>query len=188
LTQLDVPGAALRVAVDGPAAAAPVAFATALAPPLRLRGREADVIDARLFWHNASVRLEHGREDLESYRRWLDDGALRREVLDPLGPRGSGRYLPSLRDPETNRSTRASRVTATNGAVVIVAGELLLGRGLPFDVTIHLAVSASARRRRTPSNAAWALPAFDRYDAEVHPLTTADVVLRLDDPRHPAIG
>jgi hypothetical protein len=188
LTRLDVPGAALRVAVDGPEVAAPVALAEALVPPLRLSGRVPDVIDARLFWHNASVRLEHGREDVESYPRWLDDGALRREVLDPLGPGGSGRYLPSLRDPETNRSTRAARVTAGPGTVVIVAGELLLGRGLPFDVTIHLAVSASARRRRTARDAAWTLPAFERYDAEVGPVTAADVVLRLDDPRHPAIG
>jgi hypothetical protein len=71
---------------------------------------------------------------------------------------------------------------------VIVSGELLLGRDLPFDVTIHLAVGPAARTRRTPDEWAWTLPALDEYDCAVDPAGIADVVVRLDDPRHPAIS
>ena len=71
--------------------------------------------------------------------------------------------------------------------MLVVSGALLLGLGLPFDRVVHLAVSPAARARRTPAEQAWTLPAFDRYDAEVAPAELADVVIKLDDPRHPAV-
>jgi hypothetical protein len=180
-------GRALRVAVDGPQCAEPARLADALLGPLRTRGRAADVIAADSFWSDASLRLQFGREDVESFASWLDAAALRREVLDPLGRDGSGEYLPSLRDPVTNRATRAPARQAVAGAIVSVSGELLLGRGLPFDVTIHLAMSAAGRARRTERDQQWTLPAFDRYDTDVRPADVADIVIRMDDPRHPAI-
>jgi hypothetical protein len=188
LVAVDRPGGALRVALDGPRAAGPEELADALTEPLRTRGRPAIHVWAQTFWRDASLRLEHGRHDVESYRDWLDAAALRREVLVPLGPGGSGEYVPSLRDPATNRATRAPRSTAPDGSVLVVSGELLLGRGLPFDVTIHLAVGVAARARRTAPEWAWTLPAFEAYDRAVDPVETADIVVRLDDPRHPAIS
>jgi hypothetical protein len=181
------PGPALRVAIDGPYCAAPVPLADALVTPLRARGRDTATIAAVTFWRDASLRLESGREDADSFSGWLDAAALRREVLEPLGPGGSGRYLPSLRDPRTNRATRARARTVAEGAIVIVAGELLLGRDLPFELTIHLAMSAAGRERRTDPDRQWTLPALRRYDEDVRPADTADIVVRLDDPRHPAI-
>lgn len=189
LLSVTAPGPALRVAVDGPPVADPGGLAEALGEPLAAGGRAFDHVRAETFWRDASLRLEHGRHDVPSYREvWLDTGSLRREVLDPLGPGGTGEYLPSLRDPSTNRATRSPRRTAGPGTVVVVSGALLLGRGLPFDVTVHLAVGAGARARRTTEDEAWTLPAFDGYDRDVDPLATADVVVRLDDPRHPAIS
>jgi hypothetical protein len=41
--------------------------------------------------------------------------------------------------------------------------------------------------RRTPDADAWTLPALGRYVAERRPLDVADLVVRYDDPRHPAI-
>jgi hypothetical protein len=188
LVAVDSPGRALRVALDGPRAADPDELAGALTEPLRTRGRPSIHVRAQTFWRDASLRLEHGRQDVDSYEHWLDAAALRREVLTPLGPDGSGEYVPSLRDPATNRATRDPRRTAPYGSILIVSGELLLGQNLPFDVTIHLAVGAAARARRTAPEWAWTLPAFDAYDRAVDPVGTADVVVRLDDPRHPAIS
>jgi hypothetical protein len=188
LVAADIPGRALRVALDGPPAAGPDELAGALTEPLRARGRPAIHVSARTFWRDASLRLEHGRQDVESYSDWLDAAALRREVLAPLGRGGSGEFVPALRDPVTNRATRESRRTAPSRSVLIVSGELLLGRDLPFDVTIHLAVGAAARARHTAADWAWTLPAFDAYDRVVGPVETADIVVRLDDPRHPAIS
>ena len=33
----------------------------------------------------------------------------------------------------------------------------------------------------------WTLPAYARYGDEVDPASFADVVVRVDDPRHPAL-
>jgi hypothetical protein len=187
LDGVPVPGRALRVAIDGPRCADPASLAYALIAPLRSRGRAADTIAAESFWRDASLRLEYGRQDVDSFPDWLDAAALRREVLDPLGPDGSGNYLPSLRDPLTNRATRAPACHAEPGAIVLVSGELVLGRGLPFDLAIHLSMSPAGRARRSETEWRWTLPAFERYDTEVRPTELADVVIRVDDPRHPAI-
>jgi hypothetical protein len=180
-------GGTVRVAVDGAPAAAPDGLAEALLAELHVRGRPAAHIRAAGFWRDASLRLEYGHEDLESYLSWLDAGSLRREVLDAaVGEPAS--YLPSLRDPVTNRSTRADPAPVAPGTVLIVSGSLLLRHGLPFDRTIHLSLSPASRRRRTPDADAWTLPAYDHYDAETRPSETADVVIKVDDPRHPAIS
>ena len=178
----------LRVAVDGPRAAVPLALARSLLEPLRARGRAAEVVDAERFWRDASLRYEWGRTDLQAYaQQWLDADALRREVLRPLGPGGSSRFLPALRDPATNRSIRAEPVTVPPDAIVLIAGELLLGRALPFDYTVHLALDSGARQRSTPPDWQWTLPAHDTYDRTVQPSELADIVVRWNDPRHPAI-
>lgn len=174
-----------RVAVDGPPCAHPDALATSLVEPLRALGRPAAHVRASSFWRDASVRLEHGREDVIAFADWLDADALAREVLVPIVERGA--YLPSLRDPDTNRSTREPFYPAAPGTVLLVSGGLLLGRGLPFDRTVHLSMSPPARARRSAADQAWTLPAFDAYDQEVRPIESADAVVRLDDPKRPAI-
>jgi hypothetical protein len=186
LTARPVPGAALRVALDGPACAEPTAVAETLRTPLLVRGRPLTVVRAESFWRDASLRLEYGREDVESFAQWLDEGATRRELLEPLGPGGSGAYLPSLRDPVSNRSTRERARAARPGEVVVLAGELLLGRGLPFDVTLHLALSPGARERRTDPERQWTLEAWRDYDERVRPAESADIAIRYDDPSRPA--
>lgn len=140
------------------------------------------------FYRPASLRLEHGRTDPDArYTDWLDAGALTREVLAPLGPGGSGHYLPVLWDLDRDRAVRARRLPAPPEAVLLVPGALLQGVGLPFDVVIHLRVGPAARRRRTPADEAWALPAFDRYDDEVDPAGLADAVVLADHPDRPAL-
>ncbi|MDT4917951.1 MAG: hypothetical protein QOH89_2651 [Pseudonocardiales bacterium] len=176
----------VRVAVDGPPATGPDELAAALRDELQARGRPAAQIRAACFWRDASLRLEHGRHDVESYLSWLDAPALRREVLEPVVAEPAG-YLPSLRDPDTNRSTRAAPVPAAPGLALLVSGTLLLRHDLPFDRTVHLAMSSAARARRTSDAEAWTLPAYDSYDAEVRPAETADVVIKLDDPARPAL-
>ncbi|WP_424535588.1 uridine kinase [Sphaerisporangium viridialbum] len=178
----------VRVALDGAPAARPGELAGALVAPLRVRGREVLRVSAADFLRPASLRFEYGRTDPDAfYDDWLDHGALSREVLNPLEPGGSGKVLPTLWDTTIDRATRASYVTMPRGGVLLVDGALLLGRWLPFDVTVHLWLSPGALARRTAEDQRWTLPAYARYEAEAEPLETADVVVRLDDPRHPAI-
>lgn len=178
----------VRVAVDGHPAAGPGAVADALVEPLRVAGRPVLRVGSGWFLRPASVRLERGRHDPDAYYSdRLDAGALRREVLDPLGPDGTGRYLPTLWDPETDRATRAAYAVAPPDAVLVLDGTLLLGLGLPVELSIHLRLSAGALGRRTAPAERWSLPAYERYEREVEPERVADVVVRMDDPRHPAL-
>ncbi|MET8232057.1 uridine kinase [Micromonospora sp. NPDC005298] len=180
--------ARLRVAVDGAPAAGPDDLAAALVDPLRARGRPVLHVRTTDFLRPASLRFELGRTNPDAYyESWVDEAGLRREVLDPAGPGGTGKLLPTLWDTDADRASRARYVDVPPGGVVLVSGALLLGAGLPFDVTVHLALSPAALRRRTEVAGHWSLPAFDRYAAEVDPASFADVVVRADDPRHPAL-
>ena len=177
-----------RVGVDGAAPAEPGAFADRLAAELRLRGRPVVRVSTADYLRPASLRFERGRTDPDArHDDWLDVGGLRREVFEPLGPAGDGRVLPTLWNAETDRATRAEYVELPPGGMLVLDGELLLGRGLPFDCSVHLWLSPAALRRRTPEADAWALPAFERYHASARPLYAADVAVRVDDPAHPAL-
>ncbi len=182
------PGAWVRVGVDGAPPTGPDRLAAELADRLRVLGRAAVAVRAADFLRPASLRLEYGRTDPDVfYDEWLDVKGLAREVLDPLGPGGSGRVLPSLWDADADRATRAPYLAVPPGGVVLVGGSLLLGRGLPFDLSVHLSLSPAALRRRTDPTWRWTLPAYDRYEAEVAPTAVADVVVRVDDPNRPAV-
>jgi hypothetical protein len=174
----------VRVIIDGPGPAEPDLLADAVAERLRVLGRAPVRVRATHYLRPASLRFERGRTDPDArYEDWLDAGALRREVLDPMA--AGAPVLPALWDPETDRSVRADYVDLPGDGVLLLDGELLLGQGLPAEVTVHLAMSPAALARRgTPS---WVLPAFARYEREVDPLRTADIGVRFDDPKRPAL-
>lgn len=178
----------LRVAVDGAPVTEPGRLADALVDPLRVLGRDVLRVSATDFLRPASLRFERGKQDAEAfYEDWLDANAIAREVLDPLDPGGSGRVLPSLWDTERDRATRADYVTLRPGGVMILDGTLLLGRWLPFDLTVHLSLTPAARERRLSPDERWTLPAYERYDDEVGPDTAADIVVRWNSTERPAI-
>jgi hypothetical protein len=172
------------VVIDGAPATKPDELAAAVTEAVAVAGRRAVHIDTRTFWRDASIRLEYGREDIDSFLDWLDIAALRREVIEPL--RTSRPVLPSLRDPETNRATRAQPVDLGDG-VVLLSGAFLLRYDIDADLVVHLAASTPAIARRTSPDQAWTVAAFARYELESAPQLRSDVVVRCDDPRHPAV-
>ncbi|GAA0278401.1 hypothetical protein GCM10010302_15090 [Streptomyces polychromogenes] len=180
-------GAWQRVGIDGAPAAGTGVLAGELAEALRQRGRSALVVAAGGFLRPASLRFEFGRQDVDAYLGgWYDTGALWREVFAPTDPDGSGRVLPDLWDPVTDRATRSPYVELPAGGVLIVHGPLLLGQWFPFDLSVHISLSEGALARRTPAEERWTLPAFARYARETDPGSVADALVRADDPRHPA--
>ncbi|MGW5319605.1 hypothetical protein [Nocardia thailandica] len=172
------------LAVDGADAADPVAAAAGIVTALRDRGRSAEPVALRDFVRPASLRMEYGHTDEWSYRTaWFDYAAVRREILVPL--REHGRWLPALWDEASDRSARAAVRTAPADLVVVLAGPMLLGRDLPFDLTVELVLSEAALRRRTPAAQAWTLPALAAHRAE-HPAEPT-WSLRWDHPDRPAL-
>lgn len=167
----------MRVLLDGIGADI-LAGALAAALP----GRAVHRVSGQDFGRPAGERFQHGREDPDQFRDdWLDYGALRREVLDAAP---GGRYLPALWDTARDRSARAAVRRLPARAVVVVDGLFLLGRGLPAELTVHIALSGAALLRRGVP--AWQLPAFAAYDEAVRPGDVCDVLVRAEDPARPA--
>jgi hypothetical protein len=182
------PGAWLRVALDGAPPTRPGALADDLVDPVRLRGRPVLRVRAADFLRPASLRFERGRTEPDAfYDDWLDAGGLAREVLGPLAADGDGRVLPSLWDAVADRASRAGYQAVAAGGVVLVDGALLLGRGLDFDLTVHLALSPAALERQLTEPDRWTLPAYRRYAQDVGPERVADVVVRMDHGNRPAV-
>ena len=177
------------IVFDGAAATSPEKLALAVAE--RMPSRPVVQVSARSFWRQASLRLEHGHTDPDAWvDDWLDATTLQREVLDPVhaDPTTEVRtVLPALRDPFTDRALRASRVELGPNGIVMVSGAGLLGRLLTFDLAVHLHLSHAALARRTSPEETWTLPALARYEDEFAPDAEADIVVRWDDERHPAI-
>jgi hypothetical protein len=174
-----------RVCIDGAPATDPHALGSRVAAVLSAR-RPTVHVRADQFWRPAGQRFEYGKQDVQAYLdTWLDVDSLRREVLDAVEVRRV--VLPGLRDPLTDRSLRLPLVPLGDDPVVIVTGSALLGRWLPFELTVHLRMSPSALARRTPPEEQWMLEAFAEYDASVAPADVADLVVRCDDPQHPAL-
>jgi hypothetical protein len=168
----------VRVLLDGIGSRG---LSDALLPGLAAAGRPALQVHAEDFLRPAGERFEWGREDAESFRRtWLDAAALDREVLSR-----EGAYLPALWDAAADRSARRAVEPVPARAVLLVDGVLLLGRGLPAELTVHLALSPAALLRRGVPQ--WQLPAFAAYDAEVRPGDVCDVLVRSEDPARPAV-
>lgn len=171
------------VAVDGADAARPVDFALRAAERVRADGRPVELVRLHDFVRPASVRLEFGRDETSYRGGWFDYAALRREVLDPIG--STGTWLPALWDETTDRSARARRRVALPGTVLFVAGPMLLGRTLPFDLSVRLDLSPAALSRGTPDEAAWTIPALLAHARDSTEAPTYFV--RWDHPDRPAL-
>ena len=185
------PPAVLRLGVDGAVDGDRALVADALVAVLEARAAPVLRVRAGDFLRPRSVRLESGADDPDAgYEAWYDTWALLREVLDPLAPGGSGEWLPTLWDAARDRATRAPRLDAPPGAVLVLDGPFLLRRELAgaFDAVAHQSTSPAAIARRCPAadvtrvSGAWA-----RYLDEARPTTAADVLVRAEDPRRPAL-
>ena len=157
------------------------ALADSLVDGLVAAGRPVVRVSGADFQRPAGERYEYGREDAQSFRdRWLDAGALRREVLTR-----DDAVLPALWDVDRDRSARAARVPVPPHGVVLVDGLFLLGLGLPADLVVHVSLSPAALLRRGVP--AWQVPAFTSYDDDVRPRDACDVLVLAEDPRRPAV-
>ncbi|WP_280255070.1 hypothetical protein [Nocardia wallacei] len=171
------------VAVDGADAADPVGFARTVAARLPALGRPSGVVALHDYVRPASLRLEYGRDETTYRTAWFDYPGLDREVLQAL--RRRHRWLPALWDESSDRSARATVLPATPATVLFVAGPMLLGRGLDFDLTIELRLSEPALRRTTAPADAFTVDALlhHRRSTSEEP----DVLVNWDHRDRPAV-
>jgi len=176
------------VGFDGPEEIGTAALADSVAARLIAVGRPAVRVSTRWWWRPASLRLEFGREEIDTLLRgWVDSAALGREVIAPLA--ASATHIVSrLRDPATDRSLKEQFEAVPSNAVVLLDGPFLAALELDIDALVHLRVSRAALARRLPPQRQWWIPGFDRYGTEYRPDDRADVVVSYDHPSAPAMA
>src|ERR1700744_5367031 len=93
----------LRVAIDGRSGAGKTVFANELASQLIRLGRPVILTSVDGFHRPKAERYARGRHSAEGYYHDARDlGAVRRLLLDPLGPGGDGWYRTESLDLETD--------------------------------------------------------------------------------------
>ncbi len=188
----------VRVAVDGRTASGKTTLANALANILRHKGRQIIRASVDGFHRPKAERYARGRFSGEGYYYDARDcDAMRRLLLDPLGPDGDGYYRIASLDLETDGPISAPAFSASQRAILIVDGTFLQRAELAdaWEMVVFLnAPEAEAAARGMARDVARlgdeALvkrlyaeryrPAFALYEAACDPLNTADCVVECD--------
>jgi uridine kinase len=143
------PAQILRVGVDGVDGVGKTAFADALGRVIETLGRSVIRASVDGFHHPRKERYRRGRASpvgfyLDSY----DYAALKRVLLDPLGPHGSRAYCPAIFDHVRDAPLPKRILAAEPDSVVIFDGiflhrtelrdvwDLSIFLDAPFDITI----------------------------------------------------
>lgn len=178
-------GRGVAVGVDGVVTNDTAALADAVAAVLAGLGMPVLRASRESFLRPRSLRLELGDDPQAPYERWYDDAGLRRELLDPLAA-GRRRVTTSLWDAGRDRATREPRRDVPPGCVAVVNGPFLLRSGLAdaFAHVTHLQTSPAAATRR---GAGALVASWGSYLDQTDPPAHASLVVRHDDPRHPAV-
>lgn len=198
-------GRPMRVAVDGITAVGKTTFADVVAEEVGRSGRSVIRVSMDGFHHRRAVRYRQGRGSAVGYYEdAYDMAAVRRVLLDPLGPGGDLRYRRAVIDLATDTTVEEPAVEADPNDVLVVDGSFLqkpVLRGA-WDLVVYLRASFAAAGERGATRDAASLGGIeaarrafrDRYHAaqrlylaECNPETTADVLVDVEDPTSPQL-
>ena len=140
-----------RVAVDGPDAAGKTTLADELAAALAPAGREIIRASIDGFHRPRADRYRQGADSARGYYEdSFDHDALRRALLEPLGPGGDRRYRTAVFDFRTDSTVEAPVGEAAADAVLVLDGVFLQRPELcdGWELAIFVAVEPEECLRR----------------------------------------
>jgi uridine kinase len=184
-----------RVAFDGVDGSGKTTLADELVEPIRRAGREVIRASVDGFHNPRAARYARGPDSAEGY--FLDSfdyAAVKRELLEPLGPGGGGKFRTAIFDYRTDRPVESPQRAASRDAVLLFDGvflsrpelhgswDLTVWLDVPFEVTVERAV---ARDSRNGGNAEVTrgkyecryVPGQRLYLAQCRPQERADIVV-----------
>jgi uridine kinase len=194
-----------RVGVDGVDAAGKTTLADELAAVLERCGQSVIRASGDSFHRPAAERYMRGHDSAEGfYRDSFDYPALRRFLLDPLGPAGDRRYRVAAFDSSRDERVDAPEQTAPSAAVLVLDGVFLARAELAgcWEYRIFVAIGEGESVRRGAARDAWFLggeeAAGQRYERryvpgqrlyldEAFPIETADAVVDNTNPAAPSL-
>lgn len=191
----------LRVGIDGVDGAGKTTLADRLGQVLEAAGHKVIRSSIDGFHNPRAVRYARGRDSAEGfYRDSFDVAAFKRELLDPLSPRGSGRFRRTVFDHRTDQPVVSTYETAGRAAILLVDG-IFLHRpelrsywdlSLFLDVPFEQSYSRMSKRDGSdPSPYALAnrryLGGQGIYFAECDPKARANILVDYADLENPRI-
>jgi len=194
-----------RVAIDGPTAAGKTVLADELATAFAARGRPTIRASVDGFHNPRRERYSDDLPTAESYYRLsFDYDALRRELLDPLGPDGRRRYRSAVFDLGEDAPVIVDQLAAPDDAVLLFDGVMLLRPELEhaWDFSVYVDVDKSVGRERCVARDARRLggesgarrsyedryaPGQDLYVQRCRPTDVCDLIVTNDDPLRPTL-
>jgi uridine kinase len=197
-------GHPLRVAVDGPPAVGKTTLADELGDALRVQGRHVIRASIECFLRPRTQRYRRGELSPEGcYHDSFDCDALRRVLLDPLGPGGDREFRRMVYDNRTDSRVTEPVTASPVDAVLLFEGVFLLRPELIDAWDLRILVSAAfeetVARARTRDAALYGAPVdVERrfrsryrpsqqfYFDTIRPTDQADIVIRNDEPQRPA--
>jgi uridine kinase len=198
-------GQPVRVAIDGRTASGKSTFARALSAQLMRCGRSVVHTTIDGFHNPKTIRYARGRMSAEGYYHDARDlAAVRRELLDPLGPGGTREIRTHVFDLEADVPSIPAVVRFAETGVLVVDGTFLARPELAsaWDIHVFLKTSRQTARFRgvtrdvhlgVSTEQAEAmfdnryLPAFEMYVQDAKPESQADVIIELEDFASPRI-
>jgi uridine kinase len=134
----------LRVGIDGVSASGKTVLADELAVVLQKMNREVIRTGIDGFHNPPEIRHRRGSMSVEGYvEDSFDYAAVRKCVLDPLGPQGNLSYLPEVYDLALGATKQSDPVFASPHAILLFEGVMLFREELAnhFDYKIFVDTS-----------------------------------------------
>ena len=195
----------VRVGIDGIDCSGKTTLADELRAAVDVGHRPVVRASADGFHRPRSFRYRRGAESPDGYYRdSFDHDAMRRWLLDPLGPAGNRLHRTAVFDHFTDRPVEAEAVPADPDTVLIVDGVFLHAPRLrgAWELTVWVDVEFPTSLRRALARDVPRLGSIDEvrvrylrryhpgqrlYLAECKPQDRADLVMVNDDPDHPML-
>jgi len=205
VVQLEFPHP-VRVGVDGISASGKTVFADELAAVLRGMGREVIRSGLDGFHNPPEIRHRQGPHSVSGYLEdSFDFEAVRRCVLDPLGPEGNLSYLCEAYDHKVEAPCEASPLLADPQAILVFEGVTLFRDDwadfFDFKILVQASFEVALERAKTRDLEHFGgmetllakynqrfFPGQRRYLEQCRPGTSADLVVGNDDWERPQLS
>jgi uridine kinase len=185
----------IRVGINGFCGAGKTTLARAIEVELVARGRSVIRVSGDDFQNPREVRYQLSDRSPEGFfRHAMNFEALRRELLDPLGPGGSLIYRTTFYDVFASRPNLSPELRAERSQILVVDGvflhvpalanafELTVFVDAPYETCIARAKVRKQERHADPTLIEGLyrdryVPGFEMYVAEVAPKVRASVTV-----------